>query len=69
VTNSWRADYIAAVAEMDPERQRQLFYHAILAIEQRRLSPMDGEEAEAIERADKALRLLNRSLSEGKRKK
>lgn len=69
MTNSWRADYVAALAEKDPERQRQLLYRTILAIEERRLSPLDGEEAEAIERADKALKILNRILSEGRRKK
>jgi hypothetical protein len=30
---------------------------------------MDSEEAEAIERAEKALKTMNKSLSEGRRKK
>lgn len=65
----WRADYIAALAEKDPERQRQLVYRAILAIEQRRLSLIVGEEREALEEAEKSLKVLRRSVSEGRRKK
>lgn len=65
----WRADYIAALAEKDPERQRQLVYQAILAIEQRRLSLVVGEEVEVLEEAEKSLKVLRRSMSEGRRKK
>jgi len=64
----WRADYIAALAEKDPERQRELVYRAILAIEQRRLSLVVGEEVQALEEAEKSLKVLRRSLSEGRRK-
>jgi hypothetical protein len=67
--NSWRDDYIAALAEKDPDRQRTLVYQAIVAIEQRRMNPLSGEEADAIERADKALKILLGSLSEGRRKR
>lgn len=66
---SWRADYIAALVEKDAERQRQLVYRAILAIEQRRLSLIVGEEVEALEEAEKSLKVLRRSMSEGSRKK
>ena len=65
----WRADYIAALAEKDPERQRQLVYRAILTIEQRRWSMIVSEEAEALEEAEKSLKVLRRSMSEGRRKK
>ena len=65
----WRADHIAALAEKDPERQRQLVYRAILAIEQRRLGLIVGEEIEALEEAEKSLKVLRQSMSEGGRKK
>jgi hypothetical protein len=65
----WRADYIAALAEKDPERQRQLVYRAILAIEQRRLGLIVGEEVEALEEAEESLKVLRRSMSKGRRKK
>jgi len=65
----WRADYIAALAEKDPETQRQLVYRAILAIEQRRWGVIAGEEVEALEEAEKSLKVLRRSMSEGRRKK
>jgi hypothetical protein len=70
VTYSWRVKYIAALAEKDPERQRQLVYQAVAAIEQRRqsLSKPDSEESGAIDQADKALKTLRRSLSEGRRR-
>jgi hypothetical protein len=60
--NSWRDDYIAALAEKDPDRQRILVYQAIVAIEQRRMNPLSSEEADAIEKADKALNILRGSL-------
>jgi hypothetical protein len=59
----WRADYIAALAEKDPERQRQLVYRAILAIEQRRWGVIASEEIEALEEAEKSLKVLRRSMS------
>jgi hypothetical protein len=64
---SWQDDYIAALAETDPEKQRQYVYRAKAALEQRRLSPLEpgSEEYEAIERAEKALEILKKSLSEG----
>ena len=65
----WQADYIAALAEKDPERRRQLVYRAILAIEQRRWGVIAGEEVEAMEEAEKSLKVLRRSMSEGRRKK
>jgi hypothetical protein len=67
--NSWRDDYIAALAEKDPDRQRTLVYQAIVAIEQRRMNPLSSEEADAIEKADKALKILLGSLSEGRCKR
>jgi hypothetical protein len=59
----WQTDYIAALAEKDPERQRQLVYRAILAIEQRRWGVIAGEEVEAMEEAEKSLKVLRRSMS------
>jgi hypothetical protein len=68
--NSWGVEYMAALAEKDPEKQRKLVYKAIVAIEQRRLTPLepDSEETESIDRTDKALKTLKRSLSEGRRR-
>ena len=62
----WQEDYIAALAETNPAKQRQFLYKAIVAIEQRRLSPLDpgSEEYKALERAEKALSLLKRRASE-----
>ena len=70
MTNSWRDDYIAALAEKDPARQLQLIYQAILSIEQRRWnpSPPGNEEVEALENADRALKTLRRSMTEGRRR-
>jgi hypothetical protein len=67
--NAWRDDYIAALAEKDPDRQRTLVYQAIVAIEQRRMNPLSSEEADAIENADKALKILRGSLMEGGHKR
>jgi hypothetical protein len=67
--NAWRDDYIAALAEKDPDRQRTLVYQAIVAIEQRRMNPLSSEEADAIEKADKALKILRGSLLEGGHKR
>jgi hypothetical protein len=62
----WQDDYIRALAETDPKKQLRLVYNATVAIEQRRLCPVEpgSEEAQAIERAEKALAILKRSLSE-----
>jgi hypothetical protein len=64
---SWQDDYIAALAELDQAKQREYVYRAMAAIEQRRLSPLepDSEEHQAIERAERALEILKRSLPEG----
>lgn len=61
----WQDDYIAALAETNPEKQLRLVYHAMVALEQRRLSPLEpgSEEHQALERAEKALGILKRSLS------
>jgi hypothetical protein len=61
---SWQEDYIAALAEMDPAKQRQYVYRAKAALEQRRLSPMEpgSEECVAIERAERALEILKKAL-------
>ena len=63
---SWQDDYIAALAELDPAKQRQCVYRAMAAIEQRRLSPIepDSEEYQAIGRAERALEILKRGLPE-----
>ena len=62
----WQDDYIAALAETDPAKQRRRVYQAMGAIEQRRLSPLEpgSEEHQAIERAERALQILKASLSE-----
>jgi hypothetical protein len=62
----WQDDYIAALAETDPVKQLRLVYQAMVALEQRRLSPLEtgSEEHQAIERAEKALAILKRRLSE-----
>ena len=65
--DSWREIYIAAVAERDPAKQRGLVYQAIVAIEERRLSLAPCEEFEAMKEAEKALKVLKRSLSESRR--
>ena len=62
----WQDDYIAALAEIDPAKQRERVYKAVVAIEQRRLSPLepDSEEYQALERAERALEILKRGLPE-----
>jgi hypothetical protein len=62
----WQDEYIRALAERNPEKQMQMVYQAMVAIEQRRLSPLEAgsEEDQAIERAEKALQILKKSLSE-----
>jgi len=67
--DSWRDIYIAAVAEKDPAKQRQLVYQAIIAIEERRLSLAPSEEFEAMNEAEKSLKILKRNISESGRKK
>lgn len=62
----WQDDYIAALAEMDPDKQRERVYKAVVAIEQRRLSPLEpgSEEYQALDRAEKALAILKKNLPE-----
>jgi hypothetical protein len=50
----WQDNYIAALTETDPAKLRGRVYEAIVAIEQRRLSPIDpgSEEHNALERAE-----------------
>jgi hypothetical protein len=64
---TWQDDYIAALAEQDPEKQRRLVYRAVAAIEQRRLSSLDAdsEEHEALARAQRALEILKKSMKRG----
>jgi hypothetical protein len=61
---SWQDEYTAALAEQDPEKQRRLVYRAIATIEQRRLSSLDadGEEHEALARAERALGILKNRM-------
>lgn len=60
----WQDDYIAALAEMDPAKKRERVYKAVVAIEQRRLSPLEpgSDEFQALERAERALEILKRDL-------
>jgi|ERR1700722_4985020 hypothetical protein len=62
----WQDDYIAALAETDPTKQLRLVYQAMVALEQRRLSPLEpgSEEHQAVERAEKALQILKTSLTD-----
>jgi hypothetical protein len=62
----WQDDYIAALAEMDPAKKRERVYKAVVAIEQRRLSPIapGSDEFQALERAERALEILKRDLPE-----
>ena len=43
----WQDDYIRALAETDPEKQLRLVYNATVAIEQRRLCPVEPGSEEA----------------------
>jgi hypothetical protein len=63
---SWQDEYIAALAETDPAKQRRRVYEAQAAMEQQRLSPIEpgSEEHQAIERAERALKILKDSLPE-----
>jgi hypothetical protein len=63
VMYSWQDNYIHALLEKDPEKLRRLILETKAAIEQRRLSPIDPEERDAVERAEKALKILNNSLT------
>jgi hypothetical protein len=67
---SWQDDYLATLAETDPKKLRRRFYEATAAIEQRRLSHVDpnSEEHDALERAEKALKIVEDSLRTEERK-
>ena len=55
---SWQAAYLAAVCETDDSLMDGRILEARAAIEQRLLSPIEGEEYRAIENAEKALEEL-----------
>ncbi len=54
----WQAVYLAAVCETDDSLMDGRILEARAAIEQRLLSPIEGEEYRAIENAEKALEEL-----------
>jgi hypothetical protein len=55
---SWQATYLAAVCETDDSLMHGRILEARAALEQRLLSPIEGEEYRAIKNAEKALELL-----------
>ncbi len=54
----WQAAYLAAVCETDDSLMDGRILEARSALEQRLLSPIEGEEYRAIENAEKALEVL-----------
>jgi hypothetical protein len=44
VTYPWQTAYVFAILETDEVKMRRLLYEAIAAIEQRRLSQVNGDE-------------------------
>ncbi len=54
----WQAAYMAAVYETDDSLMDGRILEARAAIEQRLLSPIEGEEYRAIENAEKALEVM-----------
>ncbi len=54
----WHAAYMAAVCETDDSLMDGRILEARAALEQRLLSPIEGEEYRAIENAEKALEVL-----------
>jgi hypothetical protein len=54
----WHAAYMAAVCETDDSLMDGRILEARAALEQRLLSPIEGEEYRAIENAEKALEAL-----------
>jgi hypothetical protein len=54
----WQAAYLAAVCETDDSLMDGRTLEARAALEQRLLSPIEGEEYRAIENAEKALEVL-----------
>lgn len=55
---SWQAAYLAAVCETDDSLMDGRILEARSALEQRLLSPIEGEEYRAIKNAEKALEVL-----------
>jgi hypothetical protein len=54
----WQAAYLEAVCETDDSLMEGRILEARAALEQRLLSPIEGEEYRAIENAEKALEVL-----------
>jgi hypothetical protein len=54
----WHAAYMAAVCETDDSLMDGRILEARAALEQRLLSPIEGEEYRVIENAEKALEVL-----------
>ena len=54
----WQAAYLAAVCETDDSLMDGRILEARAALEQRLLSPIEGEEYRAIENAENALEVL-----------
>jgi hypothetical protein len=54
----WQAAYVAAVYETDDSLMEGRILEARAALEQRLLSPIEGEEYRAIENAERALEVL-----------
>lgn len=65
--DSWR-DIALLLSRKDPAKQHGLLSQTIVAIEERRLNLAPREEFEAMKEAEKALKMLKRSMSEGRRK-
>jgi hypothetical protein len=55
---SWQAAYLAAVCETDDSLMDGRILEARSALEQRLLSPIEGEEYRAVNNAKKALEVL-----------
>jgi hypothetical protein len=58
----WQAAYMAAVYETDDSLMDGRILEARAALEQRLLSPVEGEEYRAVENAEKALEVLRAEL-------
>jgi hypothetical protein len=57
-TYPWQTPYVSAILETDEDQMRGLLYEAIAAIEQRRLSPVAGQEEVALVGAEAGLQIL-----------
>jgi hypothetical protein len=55
---SWQIAYRGAVLETDPAALPGKVLEAVSACEQRRLSPIDADEAKALAEAEQVLRML-----------